>query len=790
MILDKKEMTEEDVKLHFITPAIQNKWGLERITMETKITDGRISLKGNLAIREKPKKADYVLYLNKDKPIAIVEAKDNNHTVSYGLQQAMTYAQMMDIPFAYSSNGDGFQEHDFLTGKERLLSLDEFPSPDELISRWESDSNGGEGVSPDEMKIVEQPYYSSQNTYDPRYYQRNAINRTVEAIAKGQDRILLVMATGTGKTYTAFQIVYRLIKSGLKKKVLYLADRNILVDQSIQQDFSPLEKTIHKINFTKDDPVTITSHEVYFSLYQQLVGNDDIEEETSDDETAERFAKLFSKDFFDLVIVDECHRGSAKKDSNWRRILEYFSSATQIGMTATPKETKYISNIDYFGEPIYTYSLKEGIEDGFLAPFKVINIKTNIGEGWRPCKGQLDKYGNEIEDRIYTNSDFDYNIVIEDRIYEVANEITKYLKSTDRMQKTIVFCANEEHAENMRVALNNLNADMCKENPDYVVRITGSDAYGKSKLDYFISVSSSYPVIATTSKLLSTGADCKMTKLIVLDEMISSMTEFKQIIGRGTRLREKEGKNHFVVMDFRNVSRLFSDPDWDGPIEMVDGYDQNAKPESKGNDENGSGNGNEPGGDKKKQKPIVDANGCKVDILGKTVAVYDANGKLLRQESIVDYTKSNILGTYASLDNFIRQWTSEQKKEVINELLKEQGIDLNQMKEEQNMTDVDDFDFICHVAFDKKPLTRRERANNVKKRDFLSKYSGVAKEVLEALLDKYMNTGIYEIEKTEILQLDPFKKFGKPAKIATYFGGKEGYLNAVKELEKEIYEVG
>lgn len=790
MILNKKEMTEEDVKLHFITPAIQTKWGLDRITMETKITDGRINLKGNLTTREKPKKADYVLYLNKDKPIAIVEAKDNNHTVSYGLQQAMTYAQMMDIPFAYSSNGDGFQEHDFLTGKERLLSLDEFPSPDELIARWELNSNGGEGVSPDEMKIVEQPYYSSQNTYDPRYYQRNAINRTVEAIAKGQDRILLVMATGTGKTYTAFQIVYRLLKSGLKKKVLYLADRNILVDQSIQQDFSPLEKTIHKINFTKDDPVTITSHEVYFSLYQQLVGNDDNEEETSDDETAERFAKLFSKNFFDLVIVDECHRGSAKKDSNWRKILEYFSSATQIGMTATPKETKYISNIDYFGEPVYTYSLKEGIEDGFLAPFKVINIKTNIGEGWRPCKGQLDKYGNEIEDRIYTNSDFDYNIVIEDRIYEVANEITKYLKSTDRMQKTIVFCANEEHAENMRVALNNLNADMCKENPDYVVRITGSDAYGKSKLKYFISASSPYPVIATTSKLLSTGADCKMTKLIVLDEMISSMTEFKQIIGRGTRLREKEGKNHFVVMDFRNVSRLFSDPDWDGPIEMVDGYDQNAKPESKGNDENGSGNGNEPGGDKKKQKPIVDANGCKVDILGKTVAVYDANGKLLRQESIVDYTKSNILGTYASLDNFIRQWTSEQKKEVINELLKEQGIDLNQMKEEQNMTDVDDFDFICHVAFDKKPLTRRERANNVKKRDFLSKYSGVAREVLEALLDKYMNTGIYEIEKTEILQLDPFKKFGKPAKIATYFGGKEGYLNAVKELEKEIYEVG
>lgn len=788
MILNKKEMTEEDVKLQFITPAIQVKWGLDKITMETKITDGRINLKGNLITREKPKKADYVLYLNKDKPIAVVEAKDNKHAVSYGLQQAMTYAMMMDVPFAYSSNGDGFQEHDFLTGKERSLSLEEFPTPDELVSRWQSGSNDGEGLSADEIKIIQQPYYSSQNTYDPRYYQRNAINRTVEAIAKGQNRLLLVMATGTGKTYTAFQIVYRLLKSGLKKKVLYLADRNILVDQSIQQDFSPLEKSIHKISFVKDDPVTITSHEVYFSLYQQLAGNEENEETETEEETAERFAKLFRKDFFDLIIVDECHRGSAKKDSNWRKILEYFSSATQIGMTATPKETKYISNIDYFGEPIYTYSLREGIEDGFLAPFKVINIKTNIGEGWRPCKGQLDKYGHEIEDRIYSNSDFDYNIVLEDRIYEVANEITKYLKSTDRMQKTIVFCANEEHAENMRVALNNLNADICKENPDYVVRITGSDAYGKSKLDYFISVSSPYPVIATTSKLLSTGTDCKMTKLIVLDEMISSMTEFKQIIGRGTRLREKEGKNHFVVMDFRNVTRLFSDPEWDGPIEMVDGYDPNANVQQKAN-ENDNG-GKDPSSANKKHKPIVDANGCDVHILGKTVAVYDANGKLLRQESIVDYTKSNILGQYASLDNFIRQWTAEQKKEAIKELLNEQGIDLEQMKKDQQMTDVDDFDFICHVAFDKKPLTRRERANNVKKRNFLNKYSGIAREVLEALLDKYMNTGIYEIEKTEILQLDPFKKFGKPAKIATYFGGKAGYLNAIKELEDEIYKVG
>lgn len=692
---------------------------------------------------------------------------------------------MQDIPFAYSSNGDGFQEHDLLTGLERTLSMDEFPTVEELTLRWETESNGGEGLSTDEKKVIRQPYYSSQNTYDPRYYQRNAINRTVEAIAKGQERLLLVMATGTGKTYTAFQIVYRLLKSGLKRKVLYLADRNILVDQSIQQDFSPLEKTIHKINFAKDDPVTITSHEVYFSLYQQLAGNEENEDEGSGEEAVARFAKLFNKDFFDLIIVDECHRGSAKKDSNWRKILDYFSSATQIGMTATPKETKYISNIDYFGEPVYTYSLREGIEDGFLAPFKVINIKTDISDGWRPCKGQLDKFGNEIEDRIYTNSDFDYNIILEDRTYEVAKEITEYLKSTDRMQKTIVFCATEDHAERMRIALNNLNADMVKENPDYVVRITGSDTYGKSKLDYFISVSAAYPVIATTSKLLSTGADCKMTKLIVLDEMISSMTEFKQIIGRGTRIREKEGKNHFVVMDFRNVTRLFSDPDWDGPIEMMDGYDPEHKATPRPTK---PGNGDDPVTPPTVDKYIVDENGCDVHIIGKRVEVYDIDGKLLRQESIVDYTKSNILGKYASLDNFILKWTSEEKKEAIRELLKQQGIDLEQMKADQGMTDVDDFDFICHVAYDQKPLTRRERANNVKKRDFLSKYSGVAREVLEALLDKYMNTGIYEIEKTEILQLDPFKKFGKPSKIATYFGGKAGYLQAIKELEEELYK--
>ena len=772
-ILSKKEMTEEDIKFHYISPAIVSKWDKDKITMETKITDGKINLRGNLISREKPKKADYVLYLNPNKPIAIVEAKDNKHSISYGLQQAMTYAKMLDVPFAYSSNGDGFFEHDFLTGKERELSMDEFPTEEELISRYKAESNHGEGLSSQEEKIIDQPYFSSMNSYPPRYYQRVAVNRTVEQIASGKDRLLLVMATGTGKTYTAFQIAYRLLQSGMKRKILYLADRNILVDQSIQQDFAPLEKVIHKINVAKDDPSTITSHQVYFSLYQQLVGDDD----------AEHFSELFRPDFFDLIIVDECHRGSAKEESRWRKILEYFSSATQIGMTATPKETKYVSNINYFGEPIYTYSLKKGIEDGFLAPFKVINISTDIGEGWRPVKGQRDKFGNLIEDRVYNNTDYDYNIIIEDRTNQVASEITKYLKATDRMAKTIVFCPTEEAAERMRIALVNHNADMVKENPDYCVRITGSDDYGKSKLDYFISVSEKYPVIATTSKLLSTGADCKMTKLIVLDEMIGSMTEFKQIIGRGTRLREKEGKTHFVVMDFRNVSRLFADPEWDGPIEIDDDFDPENNPKGgKRNEGGGLTPPNPPA-----IKPIVDRNGCRVEIIHKTVSVYDTNGKLLRQESIVDYTKENIRGEYATLDTFIREWRKDPKKDKIQSILLERGIDIEQLKKEQAMEEVDDFDFICHIAFNQKPLTRKERAENVKKQDFFSRYNGVAKEVLEALLDKYMNKGITEITTTEVLRLDPFMKLGKPSKIASYFGGKEGYKHAVEELQNAIY---
>ncbi len=773
-IISKKDMTEEDIKHHYITPAVTKKWSHAKITMETTITDGQIILRGNVYSRSKGKRADYILYLNANYPIAIIEAKDNHHGVSHGLQQAMEYARMLDLPFAYSSNGDGFVEHDFLTGRERQFSMEEFPTEEELLARFKRESNEGQGLTVAQEKAIGQPYYSSPTTYPPRYYQRIAINRTLDAIAQGQSRLLLVMATGTGKTYTAFQLVYRLLKSGMKRKVLYLADRNILVDQSIEQDFAPLSKVIHKIDVSKDDPSTITSHEVYFSLYQQLVGDDD----------QEHFSKLFSPEFFDLIIVDECHRGSAKEESRWRRILEYFSGATQIGMTATPKETKYISNLHYFGDPIYTYSLRSGIEDGFLAPFKVINVMTDIGDGWRPRKGQRDIFGQEIPDRIYTNSDYDYNIVIEDRVQQVASEITKYLKSTDRMAKTIVFCATEDAALRMRDALANLNEDMMRENPDYVVRITSSDVYGKSKLKYFISTSAKYPVIATTSKLLSTGADCKMTKLIVLDEMIGSMTEFKQIIGRGTRLREKEGKTHFAVMDFRNVTRLFADPDWDGPIEQDDGFGESGaesaeKPPRSRKDGNDSGLGD--------PKPVVDANGCPVKIIHKTVSIYDIHGKLLRQESIVDYTKENVRGEYASLDNFIQQWSAQEKKEAIRDLLRERGIDLEMMKADQDMCDVDDFDFICHVAFDRKPLTRRERANNVKRRDFLSRYSVEARAVLEALLDKYMNAGIYEIEKTEILKLDPFAKMGKPAKIASLFGGKEGYRKAVKELEEAIY---
>lgn len=771
------ELSEEDIKLRFITPSITSKgWSVEDITMETKVklTDGKINLRGNLAARERAKYADYVLYYNRATPIAIVEAKDARHYVSSGMQQAKEYARMMDVPFAFSSNGQGFQEYDFLTGKERSFSMNEFPTKEELYARFLSEVNEGKGLNADEKKIIEQPYCTGQDIFPPRYYQRNAVNRTVNAIAQGKNRLLLVMATGTGKTYTAFQIVYRLLKAGLVKKVLYLADRNVLVDQSIQQDFKPLSKTIHKVNYQQDLNGGVTAYEVYFSLYQQLIGEGG----------QQKYKELFKPEFFDMVIVDECHRGSAKDDSNWREILEYFDGAIQLGMTATPKETKYQSSISYFDEPIYTYSLKEGIEDGFLAPFKVVNITTNIGDEWRPTKGQVDINGKPIEDRIYNNSDYDYNIVIEDRIREVAHEITNYLKSTDRLAKTIVFCAKEDHADRMRAALVNENADMCRKNPDYVVRITGSDEYGKSKLDYFISTTSKYPVIATTSQLLSTGVDCKMVKLIVLDQRINSMTEFKQIIGRGTRIREKEGKTHFTIMDFRNITRLFADPEWDGPLEVDENYTKGEKekksypcPEHK----------EKPSVLNDNYVPYVTKDGCSVRIINKVVSVYDTNGKLLRTESVTDYTRKNINDTYTNLDDFILRWNAAEKKAEITDLLRESGIDLQALKQDQDMEDVDDFDFICHIAYGKKPLTRRERAENVKKRDVFNKYGAEARKVLEALLDKYANDGITQLENRTVLYLDPFRQMGSPANIAKLFGGNQQYFTAVRELSNLIY---
>ena len=819
-IFDHSEMSEEDVKHLYITTALESKWNPKKITMETEIwkavkkrndnleiafssdnnfTDGKVRIKGNIPSRDKGKRCDYILWINKGTPIAIVEAKDCNHSSSFGLQQAIDYGTLLNVPFVYTSNGKSFFEHDFITGLEKEIALADFPSAEQLMARWR-------GTLPAvEEKLMNTPFYSGADFYPPRYYQRNAVNRTLEAIANNQKRILIAMATGTGKTYTAFQIVWRLLEAGVVKKVLYLADRNNLVDQSISGDFQPLKQVIHKINFQKIDKSTISAFKVYFALYQQLDGakrhsDDDVETDEEIDNEIARYREYFDPDFFDLVIVDECHRGSAKADSRWRKILDYFSSAFQIGMTATPRETRYVSNIDYFGEPVFRYSLKQGIEDGFLAPFKVINVHTNIDDEWRPKKGQRDINGDEIEDRIYNLADYDYNIVIQDRINEVASEITKYLKETDPMSKTIVFCPTEDAAERMRIAINNLNPNMVQRDKlgnikeQYVVRITGSDNYGKSKLDYFISVSAKYPVIATTSKLLSTGSDCKMVKLIVLDELINSMTEFKQIIGRGTRLRYNEGKTHFTIMDFRRVSRLFADPEWDGEIVQDEGFgedddDDDTQTDSGEINITGDGSTDDTSGtDNRRIVQIVGEGSVRVNVLQRLVSIYDTDGKLLRQESIEDYTKESILGTYQTLENFIRTWNAEQKKEAIRNMLKEKGIDIDLVKKGQNMDDVDDFDFICHIAFNQKPLTRRERANNVKKRDVFGKYSAAAREIIDALLDKYAELGIYDIESTEILKQTPFTKYGKPSRIASIFGGNIQYREALQLITKELYK--
>lgn len=760
-----QKLSEEDVKNRYISPAIEKAgWDKEHYNMEYYFTDGEIQIRGNKIKRGKPKRADYLLSYKGDFPLAIVEAKDNNHAVADGIQQAIEYGTILDIPFVYSSNGMGFVEHDFLNGTEKEISLDEFPSPEELWIRYTSKKD----INSEVEKIITLPaHFDLKSKKKPRYYQRIAIDRTVEAIAKGKNRVLLVMATGTGKTFTAFQIVHKLLKSRMKKRVLYLADRNILVDQTMQQDFAPFEDIMTKIENKELD----SSYEIYFSLYQQLVDYDKEEQP---------YEQLDPK-FFDLIIVDECHRGSAKEDSQWREILDYFGSATQIGMTATPKETKDVSNISYFGEPLYTYSLKDGIEDGFLAPYKVIRVVTDIdAEGYRPEKGKRDFYGQEIEDRLYNSLDFDKNIIIDERTKVVASRITEYLKKTDRFAKTIVFCTDEEHALRMREALINENSDLVEENSKYVMRITGSDDEGKKNLDYFISENEDYPVIATTSQLLSTGVDCKTCKLIVLDKNIQSMTEFKQIIGRGTRLKENKGKTHFTIMDFRNNTRNFADPEFNGEPMVDERFDPN-KPIII---ENPPENYDPKTDDEIKLKyRVKDVN---VKVILEQNQCYDSEGKLIT-ENLLDFTKTNIINEYGSLENFINRWSSTEKRDAIIDELYKHDIFLDELRETVGNEDMDDFDLICHVAFDKKPLTRQERANNVKKRDYLNKYEGVAREILEKLLDKYASSGITNLENREILENKEFRKYGGPIKIAKAFGSPKNYLDAVNGLKKELF---
>jgi type I restriction enzyme R subunit len=787
--MGKNKLSEEDIKARYITPAITSSgWDINKhIRLEYTFTAGRIILRGNITSRGRKKRADYVLFYKNNFPIAIIEAKDNTYAMGAGLQQAIEYANALDVSYVYASNGDGFIEQNLLTGEVRELSLDDFPSPEELYKRYLIDNN----ITEAEEKVMLEPYYYVPNYKTPRYYQRVAINRTVEKIAKGQDRAILVCATGTGKTFMAFQIIYRLWKAGVKKKILFLADRNVLIDQTISGDFKPFGGKMTKVEKRTLD----SSYEIYLALYHQLSGDDGLE----------TFLQL-QPNFFDLIVIDECHRGSAKEDSEWRKILDYFSSATHLGLTATPVETKEASSQSYFGQPIYEYSLKQGIDDGFLAPYKVIRIGLDKDlEGYRPEAGKLDKYGHEIEVREYNVKDYDRNLVIDDRTRVVAKKITEYLRKTDRFSKTIVFCVDIEHAERMRQALINENKDLYVENNKYIMRITGDNDEGKAQLEYFIDEESTYPVIAVTSKLMTTGVDAKMCKLIVLENNINSMTEFKQIIGRGTRLLEDYGKTYFTIMDFRNASRLFADPAFDGQPEVVidlkeddpvddplpDGEDtfiDGENPDldfSKDGDEAYDPGYTEEFDEKFKPKKYYIGD-VLVKVLSERVQYVDKDGKLIT-ESLTDYTKRNILKQYANLDEFLKNWTQAEKKQAIVEELKEEGVLLEAIREEIDMDDIDDFDLICHLAYDKPPLTKEERANNVKKRHYLYKYSGVAQEVLEALLDKFADEGIKEIEETRILELEDFRKFGSPLKIVKAFGGRQAYRKAIQELGNEIY---
>lgn len=788
IMASKKDLTEQEIRTRYILPALQKAgWKSFQIGEERAcFTDGKIAIKGNKTTRGTPKRVDYILYYKPNIPVAIVEAKNNKKSLSSGIQQALGYANMLDVPVVFSSNGDGFYEHDKTLSNgviERELSLDDFPSPDELWERYKKYKNI---QTPNEEKIISQDYYFDGGGRTPRYYQQIAINRTVEAIAKGQKRILLVMATGTGKTYTAFQIIHRLWKSGTKKRILFLADRNALIDQTKRGDFRHFKDKMTVIRKKHIDK----SYEIYLALYQGL---------TNYDEDSDAY-RQFTPDFFDLIVIDEAHRGSASEESAWREILDYFGNATHVGLTATPKETKDVSNMEYFGEPIYTYSLRQGIDDGFLAPYKVLKIGLDIDlNGWRPPKGFTDKSGNEVEDRIYNRADFEKNIVVEERRQMVAKRITEFLKKSNRFDKTIVFCVDIEHAQGLRGALANANSDLVAEDSRYVMQITGDNKEGKLELDNFTNPEEVYPVIATTSKLMTTGIDAQTCKLIVLDSNIQSMTEFKQIIGRGTRINEEYGKSFFTIMDFRNVTDLFADPDFDGePIQIKEVVGDDASIDESQEEQNESDEITdftpstvEDAGELEytktpKEKTFV--NGVDVSILNERVQILDANGKLITG-SLKDYTKQQVKKQFATLDDFLNKWNSSQKKEAIIAELEEQGIVYEHLKDEVQK-EMDIFDMICHCAFDVPPLTRKERANGVKKRDYFSKYSQKAQAVLDKLLEKYADEGIENIEKIQVLQLPDFKKeFGSPLEIIKIFKGKANYLKAVAELEEELYKV-
>lgn len=767
--INKKELSEMDIRTKYITPAIVSAgWSsISQMREEYKVTNGRIIARGKSCKREAPLKADYVLFYKPNKPIAIVEAKDNKHTMADGMQQALQYADMMDVPFVFSSNGDGFVFHNkFITEghPEINLSLDEFPSPETLWNMYHEQSH----ISLAQDTVIDEPYYSDNPDKQPRYYQMNAINKTVEAIANGQNRVLLVMATGTGKTYTAFQIIWRLWKAGIKKRILFLADRTALISQTFTNDFAPFKDKMTWVTKQNFD----TAHEIYLALYQGLTG---------EDEDANSLFQQFSPGFFDLILVDECHRGSAKADSQWREVLEYFSSATQIGLTATPKETNSVSNIDYFGDPIYTYSLKQGIDDGFLAPYRVIRVFFDKDiEGFVPYDGQLDDNGEVIDNRVYNTTDFDKNIVLAKRTKLVAKTVSDYLKKHNcRMDKTIFFCVDQEHADRMRQALVNENADMCAIDDKYVMRITANDEAGVKQLDNFRNVEKDYPVLVTTSKLLSTGVDVQTVKYIVLDSNIRSMTEFKQIIGRGTRVREDLGKLYFTIFDFRDVTRLFHDPDFDGPIEQQDDF-QPHKPGS-GPDEPPKV---PPQPSDKKTKYML--GGTKVTVAQKHIQYLDKDGNLIT-ESLIDYTKRNVRNQYASMDEFLNAWSDAERKQPIVEELEKRGVFFDDLCDEVGK-DLDPFDMILHIVFDQPPLTRKERAENVRKRNYFTKYGKQAAEILDALLTKYADSGLTDLENVDVLKVDPIKQYGTQVYIVnTIFGGIAKFREAIKELEAAIY---